>query len=156
MKEAYGGIFNILYISVFLVIVIGVLGLVVSYTKAFKMKSAIIATIEEYEGSGCFKNSGTACLKEIERQAKQIAYSPTDIQCPNNFTQSKFFCFQGKSVTKSSKPGKEYIVVTVLTQVDISFPIIEKIMGFRIFQVAGDTKEIQLPPNTDPEVIFHE
>ena len=145
MKEAYGGIFNILYIVIFLVIVIGVLGLVFSYTKAFKMKSAIIATIEEYEGSGCFENGDTACLREIERQAKQIAYSPTEIQCPNDFIQSDFFCFQKNPVTKSSKPGKNYIVVTVLTQVDISFPIIEKMMGFRFFQVAGDTKEIQLP-----------
>ena len=48
MKEAFGGIYTIIFIVIFLVIVIGVLGFVVSYTKAFRMKSDIIYTIERY------------------------------------------------------------------------------------------------------------
>ena len=50
MKEAYGGIFNIVFIVIFLVIAIGVLGLTFSYTKAFKMKNAVVGAMEEYEG----------------------------------------------------------------------------------------------------------
>ena len=64
MKEAYGGIFNLVFLVVFLVIVISLLGLTVSYTKAFKMKDRIIAVIEEYEGSGC-ENNDSACMKKF-------------------------------------------------------------------------------------------
>ena len=45
---------------------------------------------------------------------------------------------------KTKADGKKYAVFKVITQVDISFPIIERIMGFRFFQASGDTKEIQL------------
>ena len=38
MKDAFGGILNLVLIAVFLVIVSGVLGLTVSYTKAFNFK----------------------------------------------------------------------------------------------------------------------
>ncbi len=146
MKEAYGGIFNVLYISIFLVIVIGVLGLVVSYTKAFKMKNAIIATIEEYEGSGCYPEvthgiNDTSCRREIERKAKQLAYSPPNLNCSSDLYQSEYYCY---SIDEYKKDDGWYATVTVVTQVDISFPIVEKIMGFRIFQVAGDTEEIKL------------
>ena len=59
MKEAFSGIYSIAFIVVFLVIVIGILGLVVSYTKAFKMKNIIISTIEKYEGACCGGGSET-------------------------------------------------------------------------------------------------
>ena len=57
MKEAFGGIINIVFVSVFLLIIIGTLGLVVSYTKAFKAKNIIISTIEQYDGYGCMNRS---------------------------------------------------------------------------------------------------
>ena len=58
MKDAFGGIVNIVLVAIFLVIISGILGLVVNYTKAFRMKNVVISTIEQYEGaSGCFGKS---------------------------------------------------------------------------------------------------
>ena len=138
MKEAYGGIFNLVFLIVFLVIVMGVLGLTVSYTKAFKMKDRIISVIEEYEGSGCESND-SACMRRIEDEAKALAYSPLSLNCHGMNIGKNLFCY---SVDKFD--SNKRAIYTVVTQVDISFPIIDKIMGFRFFQVSGDTKTIEL------------
>lgn len=138
MKDAYGGIVNLVFIIIFLVIVIGVLGLTVSYTKAFKMKDRVISVIEEYEGSGC-EIDGSACMNKIEKEAKAIAYSPPSLNCHGMNVGNDLFCY---SVQKFD--GNKKAIFTVVTQVDISFPIIDKIMGFRFFQVSGDTKTIEL------------
>jgi len=146
MKEAYGGIFNILFVSIFLVIAIGVLGLVVAYTKAFNMKSAIIAIIEEHEGSGCYGTSTTSssCFNKIKQKAQDLAYNPVSLSCPSEYTKvDNIYCYKMQVQTKA-KDNKRYAVFTVITQVDIPFPIIDKITGMRFFQVGGDTKEIQL------------
>lgn len=145
MKDAFGGIINIVFISIFLVIVIGVLGLVVSYTKAFRMKNAIISVIEEYEGSGCYPeiSGGTkdsACRKKIKEKAKNLKYNPVALKCSgtNVYKVEGVYCYS------MEKKSGDTAVFRVMTQVDIGFPIIEDIMGFRFFQVTGDTKIIKL------------
>ena len=156
MKEAFGGIINIVFVVVFLVVVMGVLGLVVSYTKAFRMKDAIISVIEEYEGSGCYPefSSGSMssqCREEIENKAKEIGYRPVSLNCPTDsyggdseYGFSEFYAIDGLYCYSMYKKSDGQAVFRVITQVDMNFPIIEKIMGFRFFQVAGDTKTIQL------------
>lgn len=157
MRDAYSGIFNLIFVVLVLVIIEGILGLIVTYTKAFKMKNAIISHIERYEGSGCDGSYGveSGCIKEIIESAKRIAYSPSS---NNNCTGMDsvevngkvYYCYSIKSETKKSTVGnvsvdKTYDVYTVVTQVDMSFPIIEHIMGMRFFQVSGSTKPIQRP-----------
>lgn len=141
MKDAFGGIVNIVLVAIFLVIISGILGLVVNYTKAFRMKNAVISYIEQYEGaSGCFGNSSaTGCQEKIEEKAKSFGYHPTELNCPYDYTKSyNLFCY--KKVDSDS--GKNY-VFTVITQVDIDIPIINKMMGLSIFQVHGDTRAIR-------------
>ncbi len=154
MKEAFGGIFNIFYLMIFLVIVIGVLGLTFSYTKAFKMKNAIISVIEEYEGSGCYPEmdddsvSDSACRQEILRRAQDLKYNPVSLNCTGDCSENgglckaaDLYCYEMRTVHKDNK---KYATFRVVTQVDINFPIVEKIMGMSFFQVAGDTKQIQI------------
>lgn len=141
MKDAFGGIVNIVLVAIFLVIVSGILGLVVNYTKAFRMKNTVISTIEQYEGAtGCFGNSSaTGCRERIEERAKDFGYHPTELHCPSDYTKSyDLFCY--KRVESDSK--KNY-VYTIITQVDIDIPIINKMMGLSIFQVHGDTRAIR-------------
>ena len=162
MKEAYGGILNIVFVVVFLVIVEGIFALIVSYTKAFKMKNSIISVIERYEGSGCSPelNSSTtsesACRKAILQSAERLAYSPSSLACSNSLTLAEYngrplYCYSVTSKTIKrklsngrivTKKGKVYKVVT---HVDINLPIINRITGISIFEVSGDTKIIQDP-----------
>jgi hypothetical protein len=141
MKDAFGGIVNIVLVAIFLVIISGILGLVVNYTKAFRMKNTVISTIEQYEGAkGCFGNSSaTGCMERIQERAKEFGYHPTQLVCPADYTKSyDLFCY--KRVESDSK--KNY-VYTIITQVDIDIPIVNKMMGLSIFQVHGDTRAIK-------------
>ena len=139
MKDAFGGILSLVFLVVFLVLVVGILGFIVNYTKAFKMKNQVIATIEQYKGtSSCFKTGGT-CYKRIEEKAKGIGYSPTVLQCPSTGYKAigKLFC---ASDLKSDEWGNKYY--SVITQVDIGAPIISNILSYDIFQVHGDTRPL--------------
>ena len=142
MKDAFGGILNIAFIAIFLMLVSGILGLVVNYTKAFKMKNIVISTIEQYEGaSGCFSNEDSGCRGKMMSEAKNIGYSPSSLQCPTTkgyVKSNDLFCY--KRIDSDS--GRNY-VYSIITQVDINIPIINKIMGLSIFQVHGDTRAIK-------------
>ena len=141
MQEAFGGILSIVLIVVFLLIVEGVLGFTVSYTKAFKMKNAVISAIEQYDAAGCFtKDTGKSCYNEIKASAVHYGYSPARISCPTGFNLAfdngeSFFCYRKNDNT----PRRTYHIIT---QVDINIPIINNIMGFSIFQVSGDTRAV--------------
>ena len=143
MQDAFGGIINMFFIGLFLLIVISVLGLVVSYTKAFKMKNVIISHIENYEATGCF-SAGTACMNKINESAKALGYG-ADMNCTTGFTEIEgLFCYKEMSVsgTKehvSSNP-KRY---RIITQVDLDLPLISNIFSMTFFQVSGDTRVIE-------------
>lgn len=138
MKDAFGGVFTIAFIAVFLVIVSGVLGLTVSYTKAFRMKNFVISAIEKYEGQGCFSaNSG--CRDLMDEGAKKIGYSSAvDLRCPSGYTKVEgLFCYDIKNTQGNN------IVYKVVTQVDIDIPIVNKLTGFSFFQINGETRPIE-------------
>ena len=162
MKESYGGILNIVFIVFFLVLIEGIFGFIVSYTKAFKMKNSIISVIEKYEGSGCaleIRSSSvgeSACRTEIVNEANKLSYSPPSIKCPNGTTLAKYrgkalYCYSisektlERKLSNGRKVKKTGDVYKVITQVDISIPLINQIMGLRFFSVSGDTKIIQRP-----------
>ncbi|MBR3210916.1 MAG: hypothetical protein IKF71_03140 [Bacilli bacterium] len=143
MKEAFGGIFNFVFLAIFLVIAIGLLGFTFSYAKAFKMKNAIIATIEEYEGN--LGHSG--CQAKIKNEAKSLGYNKISKSCPSDFSVSPdgFYCYS--SVTRNipdTNPQMKSRYYTVVVQVDIGLPLIKNIVGFSVLEVSGDTKEIVL------------
>ena len=141
MKDAFGGILNLVLISVFLLIVIGVLGLVTTYTKAFKMKNIVITSIEQYEGTCCDTNKGgkcassSACVSKIRQEAQALGYSPVSLNCPSDYSNNELYC-----IKEVNKGGSHYF--SVIVQADVHFPIVSNILGFRMFQVSGDTRHI--------------
>lgn len=167
MRDAFGGIFNLAIVSVFLVVVMGILGLTVNYTKAFKAKNIIISTIEEYGGSdGCFKKNGI-CYKKIKEDLEGISYHPHSLNCPTTVEEGDWissiddsskswgsapiddssenmFCYRYSRVSNNKKNAYyNYWKFRIITQVDIDIPIINKIMGLYFFQVKGDTRKIE-------------
>lgn len=137
MKDAFGGIVNLVFIVVFLLLVSGVLGLTVNYTKAFRVKNIAITAIENYEGKGCFSNSNSRCIEKVRLNAERYGYSPTNLNCPSDYKKiENLFCVKGERTNGGN------CVYTVITQVDIDIPIINKITEFSIFQVHGDTRSI--------------
>lgn len=143
MKDAFGGVINMVFVALFLLIMIGILGLVVSYTKAFKMKNIIITHIENYEASGCFTED-TACMNKIKASAEGIGYG-SRIKCPEDYGKiDGLFCYKEIISTNtenhvSSRPTSYRII----TQVDLDLPIISSIFSINFFQVVGDTRVIE-------------
>lgn len=154
MKDAFGGIMNIFFIAVFLLIVSGVLAFTVNYIKAFHMKNEIISDIERYEaGQQCFDDQGN-CAKKIVAYAESIGYSPySDAEeCKKENMDvgvQNIFCY--KCYNNNTNHGEKWYngnttkYCSISTKVDISIPIINKIMEYRIFKVHGDTRIIQVP-----------
>lgn len=150
MQDAFGGVINMVFIALFLLIIIGVLGLVVSYTKAFKMKNEIITHIENYEASGCFAEpegavvAQTACMTRIRESAEGLGYG-SNIKCPADFTEIEgLFCYKEfVSSNPTNHVSNRPTSYRIITQVDLQLPIITNIFGISFFQVTGDTRVIE-------------
>lgn len=140
MKDAFGGIFNLAIISVFLIVVMGILGLTVSYTRAFRAKNIIISRFEQF-GSSC-KKTDSSCFKKIKADTESITYLPHNLNCPGGYNNADgLYCWVG--TTSVSRTGHVDYRYRIITQVDIDIPIINKIMGLYFFQVKGDTRLIE-------------
>ncbi len=153
MRDAFGGLMNMVIIVVFLVLVSGYLAFNVNYTKAYHVKNKIITTIEQYEGAcepGPMDN-GNACNKIIKEYMNSVGYNASNIridgyQCHDQAGYCiKAFDATAKEETPvissdvSDLPKKVYYKVSTAIVVDI--PIINKIMpNLKIFQVSGTTK----------------
>jgi len=157
MQEAFGGILNIVFIGIFLVLVSSILAFTVNYSKAFRMKNIAISYLERYEASNCNTHAsdncpcftpGKACYNKIAEAAGHIGYAPANINCPVNYKKASYdsgdmFCYRQVASDNndnymSDSPGYFEIV----TQVDIDIPLVNKIMGLHFFQVTGDTRVI--------------
>ena len=148
MRDAYGGILNIVIVVVFLVIISGYLAFNVNYTKAFRLKNEIISTLEEYEGAG-FDSISPGCTRalctKINSYASAIGYNVSKINKPDEnwrCDDSVGYCV-GKFTVPSDTEGvneQSNVYFRVITQINIDIPIINNIMGLRIFQVSGSTK----------------
>ena len=143
MKDAFGGVINMVFVSLFLLIMIGILGLVVSYTKAFKMKNLIISHIENYEASGCFEPD-TACMNKIKASAEGIGYG-SRIRCPEGYGLiDGLFCYKPiLSTNTGNHISANPVSYRIITQVDLDLPIISSIFSINFFQVVGDTRVIE-------------
>lgn len=144
MRDAFGGLVNIVIIVVFMVIVSGYLAFNVNYTKAFRVKNKIVSAYEQYEGN-CTSTSGP-CLNDIKDYMKEIGYSTTselkikDYTCLDGYG----FCYKkvdSNNTSDSHNEGNKKCYYKIVTQIKIDIPIINKVMeGMSVFQVTGDTK----------------
>lgn len=145
MKDAYSGIMDVVFIAIFLVIISGILGFIVVYQRAFRVKNKVISTIEQYEGAkGCglsddnYNESDTQCIKRIKENAQSAGYTVnSDLSCPTGYKKhsSGIFCYDSDLINK-----KRYYHIVV--KLDLEIPIINR-FGFSFFQVTGDTRAIE-------------
>ena len=150
MKEAFGGIVNLVFIVVFLLVMMGLLGLVVSYSKAFKMKNIIISTIEEYDGYGCGTKSGitkedSACLTKIKNEASNLGYNPVVNRCSSSDYNDAFglYCYSVTNAKDSSGTFEtKNEIYHIELNVDVNFPLVSDILGMSVFKINGDTRII--------------
>lgn len=76
MREGIGSIFLYNIIIVFLLIVFAFLAATISYSKAFRVNSKILTTIEKYEGYNALSDD------EINKVLGTLGYSVGNSKCP--------------------------------------------------------------------------
>lgn len=140
MRESIGSVFLYNVIIIFLLIVFGFAGGLITYMKAYKVNSKIANAIEKFEG---YNENATT---EINRILGSLGYRVNDNNtCPtrtdgtlvtgaDNKPDFRYCVYQTKSATNVD-PYDQYMVVTYIF---IDLPFIDEIA----FSVKGKTSEI--------------
>lgn len=146
MRDSIGGVVNIMFIGVFLLVVSAYLALSVSYNKAFRVKNKIIKILEQN------KALNDTAKSEIDKQMKSIGYNSNEnlkASCDETY---KYHCEKGYCVawvSNNDDLNSGYFRVT--TSILINIPILNRISGIKLFTVSGDT--ITLYPENEPEIV---
>lgn len=151
MKEGYGGAMALGFMMTFIIIMSGYTAFTINYSKAFKVKSKLIDTIQKYDND--MKNPNIE--KEMKDYIKEIGYSASSEFMKNCGGDNEYqagpsgqgWCYivfeentNGQSKIKTYTK-KRY--VKVRTYVSIDIPVINRIFsGIRVFTVEGSTKSI--------------
>lgn len=146
MRDAIGGIFNISFVAIFLVVISGYLAFSVSYNKAFKVKNKIISTLEQYQGYN------DKSIEVIDDYINKIGYNrnsnlKVDYSGPNvtpcTSTCTNGYCIFWVMDDSSEGTGLDKGYFKVYTSVNVSIPVLEKFLpNMKIFQTSGDTMTI--------------
>ncbi|MBQ8132083.1 MAG: hypothetical protein IJ193_06305 [Bacilli bacterium] len=147
MRDAVGGVVNLVIIVVFMVIVSGYLAFNVNYTKAFRVKNKIISTIEEYEGNV----TNRSVEEQITKYMRDIGYNTgQNMNCSGRGMKDGpggGWCYLQVRTNYSGGVNEDNIKVyyKVVTQIQIDMPIIRNVMPYlRFFTISGDTKAIKI------------
>lgn len=149
MRDAYGGIVNITFIVVFIVIISGYLAFSVNYNKAFRVKNKIINSIEVCEGIDQSKGDSGCAQKYINEYMHDVGYNLAgDFTMDSSWTcpPGKGYCYKENEINPdedNSEFGQKKVYYTVVTAVSIDLPIVNRILP-RILQVSGNTKTITI------------
>ena len=145
MRDSIGGIFNITFIAVFMLVVSGYLAFSVSYNKAYKVKNKIISTLEQYEG---YNNKSKAV---IDKYMNDLGYNAGEV---SSKLKSNYDCCSNRGycvkwvIDDSSNSGLPKGYYKVVTTVNIDVPIFNKFLPFMtFFQTTGDTMTIYVSGN---------
>lgn len=148
MKEAFGGVFSLEFIIVFLLLLMGILAFSVNYTKAFRVKNEIRSIIQKNEG---LTKSAT---DDIENYMDTVNYTQSEgfnQWCKANElevcrTGKGSFCYSVHTSDKYGTRDGENIAAyyTIYTFVDINIPVLNNLLPFTagIFSVTGETSLI--------------
>lgn len=145
MRDSIGGVFNLTFIAIFMLVVSGYLAFSVSYNKAYKVKNKIISTLEQYEGyNSKSKEIIESYMDKLGYNAGEVA---SNLKSDYNCCSNRGYCVQWVS-DDSADSGLPRGYYKVLTTVNIDVPIFNKFLPFMtFFKTTGDTMTIYA---TDP------
>lgn len=150
MRDAIGGVYNLTFIAVFMLVISGYLAFSVSYNKAFKVKNKVISVLEQYEH---YNENSKKAIRAYMDKIGYNASSPiineskdgTNWKCP---PEIKGVCYKWTQTLGPKDNKDEYAGIpkgyfSVKTAVDIDVPIFNKFLPYMtFFQTQGDTMTI--------------
>jgi len=148
MRDAFGGIFTLQFIVIFIIVVNCFLAFSVNYTKAFRAKNEIRSIIEKNEGLTC------CAMKQIMEVLNENNYRlGTATSCPDGYDiatgpdNTRYFCYKIEKVdangTNDEKNVYKGAYYSIITYVNLNIPIFsnifERTSAQNIFAVKGET-----------------
>ncbi len=154
MNEGVGEAMSLALVMFFIVVISSYLAFTINYSKAFKVKSKLIDTIQKYDNDP----TDTRVTNDMRTYINDVGYSASSdrmkSQCGGDGRTTGYapgladqgWCYQifeektdGKGNTVKTK--RRYVKVKTFVAVDI--PVINRIFGgIPIFTVEGSTKAI--------------
>lgn len=154
MKDSIGGVPALAMVFVFIIIISGYLAFTINYSKAFKMKSAIVDILQESDNLG--QNTNLDAVEDVKNKIRNKKIS-IDYSTTNNYIEPN--CDEDGNWQKDSELGFCYKIVEtpgdytnryikVKTFVSIDVPIINKVLpNIKYFVVEGSTKSTRYDTN---------
>ena len=137
MRDAIGGVVNITFIAIFMVVVSAYLAFTVSNNKAFKVKNKVISILEQYE------HYNPTAKEEIKAYMNKVGYNAENIDIQGWTCDLPGVCIKWTQDEESTNAGLPKGYYSVITAVDIDIPIFNKFMPYmKFFQTQGDTMTI--------------
>ena len=156
MNEGVGEAVSLALVMFFIVVISSYLAFTINYSKAFKVKSKLIDTIQKYNNDPTNKK----VITEMKTYIDDVGYSASDermkYQCAGDGRTTGYkvgladqgWCYQifeentaGKGNNKDLK--RRYVKVKTFVAIDI--PVINRIFGgIRVFTVEGSTKALNI------------
>ena len=157
MSDAIGGVVNVALVIFFLTAIALYMAFNVNYQKAFNVKNKIISIYEEYEG-----DCETECKEQIQEYESKLGYGKHKMteqaheKCFNQYG----YCIKGvqstkpvKNYSEDAKSNKKSCYFEIRTQVEIDIPMINNLMGLKLFQVTGQTSSMEIVSTNSCEQI---
>ncbi len=148
MRDAFGGVFSIQFLLVFLAIIICIVAIIMNYAKVFRVKNKVIDYIEQYQGYTTNAQekiddylTGINYHVRLSNKDKQNASNnnyPSIVTNPNNLEVGDTYCDNhnyGYCVTKTSNKKGNYYLVTVY--LNFNFPAVN--INFNL-PIRGETR----------------
>lgn len=157
MSDAIGGVVNVALVVFFLTVIALYMAFSVNYQKAFNVKNKIVSIYEEYSG-----NCTTSCKNDILAYEQTLGYGKHKMteqaneKCFNQYG----YCIKGiqsskpvKTYSEEARSNTKYCYFRIRTQVEIDIPLINNLMGLKLFQITGQTSSIKVTTSKDCKAI---
>lgn len=142
MREAFGSVWTIQIILIFLVLINAYLAFSVNYTKAFRIKNNIISIIETQEGFTEGAKTKTEAI--MLDTGYNVSYSNIVVPGCESGGYKAIQNNAGGYCVKFNRTGTNSGYYSVKTYISIDIPVLGKILGAfpNTFAIKGETKTI--------------
>lgn len=143
MRDAFGGIFSLSLLMVFILIVSGFISLAINYTRSYRVKNYVLTMLEKYEGNTENKDM----LERTYNYAKSMGYVAPRTSYARAESKS-YTCpkYNGENIGWCYKDGvveDDTFTMDIVVFVNLNIPIIKQAFAnFEFFWLPGTTNLI--------------
>lgn len=154
MRESIGGAWILSIVVVFMAIFIAFVAISINYSNAYKLKTAMVTIVEQYDG---FNPNTVSALNDTitaygyiqsgfcqTTSSDEVVYGVTGTDVVKNPTNRQSYCIR-REYSSASNNGNDKYYYTIDVFFGFNLPVLGNLYTFK---VSGETNSILYP--TDP------